>query len=171
LGEGVGGQVLFVVEPVFGPVALRTTYLRCFTSHDCVCYLQAGVGSVSPRAFKSKIAQFAPQFSGYQQHDSQEFLAFLLDGLHEDINRIQQKPYIEVSNPCRVSTLCHIGMPCHFHCLFAHTQHWLVTCLSQLPHCQCLLSMSNSPPGLSTYIFHLHSSPHPPCSTPRLNTS
>lgn len=56
---------------------------------------RAGVGSVSPRAFKAKIAAFAPQFSGYQQHDSQEFLAFLLDGLHEDINRIQQKPYIE----------------------------------------------------------------------------
>lgn len=59
-------------------------------------HTQAGVGSVSPRAFKAKIAAFAPQFSGYQQHDSQEFLAFLLDGLHEDINRIQQKPYIEV---------------------------------------------------------------------------
>lgn len=40
-----------------------------------------------PRGFKSQLAQFAPQFSGYQQHDSQEFLAFLLDGLHEDINR------------------------------------------------------------------------------------
>jgi uncharacterized UBP type Zn finger protein len=51
---------------------------------------------VVPRGFKAKIAQFAPQFSGYAQHDSQEFLAFLLDGLHEDINRIQQKPYIEV---------------------------------------------------------------------------
>ncbi|KAF8056355.1 UBP11 [Scenedesmus sp. PABB004] len=32
---------------------------------------------------------------GHQQHDSQEFLAFLLDGLHEDINRIHVKPYIE----------------------------------------------------------------------------
>ena len=37
----------------------------------------------------------APQFSGYQQHDSQELLAFLLDGLHEDLNRVRQKPYIE----------------------------------------------------------------------------
>ncbi|KAF8072770.1 UBP11 [Scenedesmus sp. PABB004] len=55
------------------------------------------VGTVSPRGFKAKIAQFAPQFSGYQQHDSQEFLAFLLDGLHEDINRIHVKPYIEVT--------------------------------------------------------------------------
>lgn len=27
----------------------------------------------------------------------QEFLAFLLDGLHEDLNRIKHKPYVEVS--------------------------------------------------------------------------
>ena len=25
----------------------------------------------------------------------QEFLAFLLDGLHEDLNRVKRKPYIE----------------------------------------------------------------------------
>jgi ubiquitin carboxyl-terminal hydrolase 4/11/15 len=27
----------------------------------------------------------------------QEFLGFLLDGLHEDLNRVKSKPYIEVS--------------------------------------------------------------------------
>jgi len=37
----------------------------------------------------------APQFSGYAQHDSQELLAFLLDGLHEDLNRVLKKPYVE----------------------------------------------------------------------------
>lgn len=26
---------------------------------------------VAPRAFKAKLARFAPQFSGYNQHDSQ----------------------------------------------------------------------------------------------------
>ena len=36
-----------------------------------------------------------PRFSGYQQQDSQELMAFLLDGLHEDLNRIKQKPYVE----------------------------------------------------------------------------
>lgn len=41
------------------------------------------------------IGQFAPRFNGYAQHDSQELLAFLLDGLHEDLNRIHKKPYIE----------------------------------------------------------------------------
>ena len=48
---------------------------------------KGGVGAVVPRGFKASLARFAPQFSGYQQHDSQEFLAFLLDGLHEDTNR------------------------------------------------------------------------------------
>lgn len=50
---------------------------------------------VSPRMFKSTLASFAPQFSGYNQHDSQEFLAFLLDGLHEDLNRVKHKRYAE----------------------------------------------------------------------------
>ncbi|KAI0077704.1 cysteine proteinase [Panus rudis PR-1116 ss-1] len=51
--------------------------------------------SYSPREFKSVLQRYAPQFAGYQQHDSQELVAFLLDGLHEDLNRILQKPYIE----------------------------------------------------------------------------
>lgn len=49
----------------------------------------------SPRDFKFILGRFAPQFVGYQQHDSQELLAFLLDGLHEDLNRIRKKPYVE----------------------------------------------------------------------------
>ncbi|KAG6693863.1 ubiquitin carboxyl-terminal hydrolase 8-like isoform X1 [Carya illinoinensis] len=57
-----------------------------------------GVRPVAPRLFKTKLADFAPQFSGYNQHDSQEFLAFLLDGLHEDLNRVKCKPYIEAKD-------------------------------------------------------------------------
>lgn len=41
------------------------------------------------------MASKASQFTGYAQHDAQEFMAFLLDGLHEDLNRIQNKPYTE----------------------------------------------------------------------------
>ncbi|KAG6832675.1 hypothetical protein H0H87_000857 [Tephrocybe sp. NHM501043] len=51
--------------------------------------------SYSPREFKSQLQRFAPQFTGYQQHDSQELVAFLLDGLHEDLNRVLNKPYVE----------------------------------------------------------------------------
>ncbi|KAI1892726.1 hypothetical protein AGOR_G00136510 [Albula goreensis] len=46
---------------------------------------------VAPRTFKTQVGRFAPQFSGYQQQDSQELLAFLLDGLHEDLNRVKKK--------------------------------------------------------------------------------
>lgn len=54
-----------------------------------------GSSAFTPRDFKWSLARFAPQFSGYAQQDTQELLAFLLDGLHEDLNRIKKKPYIE----------------------------------------------------------------------------
>lgn len=63
---------------------------------DMIDQLWSGNHSaIAPRGFKHKLDRFAPQFAGYQQHDSQELLAFLLDGLHEDLNRIQTKPYTE----------------------------------------------------------------------------
>ena len=33
------------------------------------------------------IGKYAPQFNGFQQQDAQELLNFVLDGLHEDLNR------------------------------------------------------------------------------------
>ena len=51
--------------------------------------------SYAPRELKLTIGRYGALFSGYGQQDSQEFLAFLLDGLHEDLNRIHKKPYIE----------------------------------------------------------------------------
>ncbi|BES88324.1 unnamed protein product [Nesidiocoris tenuis] len=52
----------------------------------------------SPIHFKVQLGRFNPVFSGCQQHDSQELLTFLLDGLHEDLNRIKQKPYTQVND-------------------------------------------------------------------------
>lgn len=54
--------------------------------------------TVAPTDFKRVISSFAPQFAGYQQHDSQELMNFLLDGLHEDLNRVRNKPYVEVKD-------------------------------------------------------------------------
>jgi len=51
-------------------------------------------GTVAPRRFKYQVSRYAPQFSGYGQHDAQEWITFLLDGLHEDLNRVRRKPYI-----------------------------------------------------------------------------
>ncbi|KAF8507957.1 hypothetical protein BU17DRAFT_56970 [Hysterangium stoloniferum] len=52
---------------------------------------------LSPNGFRKSICTFAPQFSGSDQHDSQEFLSFLLDGLHEDLNRVLHKVHIDTT--------------------------------------------------------------------------
>lgn len=46
--------------------------------------------------FKECIERYAPQFVGQAQQDAQEFMAYLLDGLHEDVNRAQRS---SASNP------------------------------------------------------------------------
>lgn len=51
--------------------------------------------SLSPQLFKSAIGKHNEIFQGYQQHDTQELLIFLLDALHEDLNRVLKKPYVE----------------------------------------------------------------------------
>jgi ubiquitin C-terminal hydrolase len=48
--------------------------------------------SVSPDPLKKYLSDKAPQFCGYNQHDSQEFMAFLLDNLLEDLCRSKVKP-------------------------------------------------------------------------------
>ncbi|KAG1735883.1 uncharacterized protein EDB91DRAFT_1143324 [Suillus paluster] len=48
-----------------------------------------------PTTFRKSICVYAPQFSGSDQHDSQEFLTFLLDGLHEDLNRPEREAELE----------------------------------------------------------------------------
>lgn len=41
--------------------------------------------SVSAATLRERVGKFAPQFTGARQHDCQELLRFLLDGLHEDL--------------------------------------------------------------------------------------
>ncbi|KAJ3221164.1 ubiquitin-specific protease doa4 [Clydaea vesicula] len=41
---------------------------------------------INPMLFKRVLGEFAPQFKGDDQQDSHEFLAFLLDAIHEDVN-------------------------------------------------------------------------------------
>ncbi|KAK2142358.1 hypothetical protein LSH36_965g00004 [Paralvinella palmiformis] len=45
----------------------------------------------NPSEFKNQIAKFARRFVGYNQQDAQEFLICLLEGLHEDVNLVQEK--------------------------------------------------------------------------------
>ncbi|XP_077419987.1 ubiquitin carboxyl-terminal hydrolase 8 isoform X1 [Vanacampus margaritifer] len=54
---------------------------------------------ISPRDFKITIGKINDQFAGYDQQDSQELLLFLMDGLHEDLNKADnRKRYKEEDN-------------------------------------------------------------------------
>ncbi|KAJ6248655.1 ubiquitin carboxyl-terminal hydrolase [Anaeramoeba flamelloides] len=50
---------------------------------------------ISPRNLKFAIEDAAQQFQGFYQHDSQELLSFLLDGLHKELNSSTIKSGIE----------------------------------------------------------------------------
>lgn len=45
--------------------------------------------------FKNALATCNPIFGNYKQQDAQELLIFLLDGLHEDLNKVKERRYIE----------------------------------------------------------------------------
>ena len=48
-----------------------------------------------PKDFKTALGNISEQFAGYEQQDAQEYVSFLIDGLHEEINLRKSKPYIE----------------------------------------------------------------------------
>lgn len=80
------------------PLGYKGNIARAF--HDLIQNLWANSmsplkSSFAPNHFKTMIGHCNSMFSGYMQQDSQEFLAFLIDSLHEDLNRIIEKPYVE----------------------------------------------------------------------------
>lgn len=50
--------------------------------------------TAKPVEFKKILGKHKPRFAGNSQQDAQEFLTELLDVLHEDVNLIQEKPYV-----------------------------------------------------------------------------
>ncbi|KAJ7251294.1 ubiquitin carboxyl-terminal hydrolase 4 [Mycena rebaudengoi] len=47
---------------------------------------------IMPVDFRKAVCHLNSQYNGSNQHDSQEFLSFLLDGIHEDLNRLLIQP-------------------------------------------------------------------------------
>ena len=43
-----------------------------------------------PSAFKREMGKFASKFLGFDQHDSQEFLQYALEGIHSELNRVKK---------------------------------------------------------------------------------
>ncbi|XP_054858387.1 ubiquitin carboxyl-terminal hydrolase 8 isoform X2 [Eublepharis macularius] len=53
---------------------------------------------ISPKDFKVTIGKINDQFAGYSQQDSQELLLFLMDGLHEDLNKADNRKRCKEEN-------------------------------------------------------------------------
>ncbi len=60
--------------------------LKSLWSGDLVC--------ADPIKFKQELGKWKSDFAGNNQQDSQEVIQFMLDGLHEDVNRVLTKQYI-----------------------------------------------------------------------------
>jgi len=51
--------------------------------------------SRAPRAFRHQLGRARQQYAGADQQDAQELLNDMIDSLHEDSNKVKQKPYVE----------------------------------------------------------------------------
>ena len=68
----------------------------CKSYGNLLHHLWFGTSPVySPDVFLSIISDVNETFSGRHQQDAHEFLNFLIDGLHEDLNQVKDKPIIE----------------------------------------------------------------------------
>lgn len=92
----ISGRHLYELNRT-NPIGMRGHMAKCYG--DLVMELWSGTQkNVAPLKLRWTIAKYAPRFNGFQQQDSQELLAFLLDGLHEDLNRVHEKPYVELED-------------------------------------------------------------------------
>jgi ubiquitin carboxyl-terminal hydrolase 4/11/15 len=77
------------------PIGNKGAVAKVYGSLLHSIYDVSAVSSFAPRNFKSVLSKANTLFSGYGQQDSQEFVSWLIDALHEDLNRVHEKPYRE----------------------------------------------------------------------------
>lgn len=68
-----------------------------------------------PTTLKKVVSQYAPMFAGHQQHDASELMSFLLDGIHEDLNRVHKKVFTDhiAVSLCRRKFWSSVEEGCH----------------------------------------------------------
>lgn len=72
--------------------SMKSALIKAFAQVIHELWESSGERVVNTTALKTQIQKFAPRFMGYAQQDAQEFLRYLLEGLHEDVNRVAIKP-------------------------------------------------------------------------------
>ncbi|KAM3616387.1 uncharacterized protein V6R79_017050 [Siganus canaliculatus] len=70
----------------------NTALMEEFAKLIQTMWMSSSSEAVSPSEFKTQIQRYAPRFVGYNQQDAQEFLRFLLDGMHNEVNRVTIRP-------------------------------------------------------------------------------
>lgn len=81
------------------PLGLKGKLAKAFGAliREMWCGKKAARG-IAPYDLKRTLGSRISRFSGYGQQDSAELVTFLLDLVHEDLNRVKEKPYVEMSN-------------------------------------------------------------------------
>ncbi|XP_034952679.1 ubiquitin carboxyl-terminal hydrolase 2-like isoform X2 [Chelonus insularis] len=72
--------------------SMKGALIKAFAQVIHELWGNSGDHVVNTISLKTQIQRFAPRFMGYSQQDAQEFLRYLLEGLHEDVNRVVIKP-------------------------------------------------------------------------------
>lgn len=54
---------------------------------------------VNPSSFRSTFIQYESKFRGYEQQDAQEFLRYLINGLHDELNKAKCRPKRQLVEP------------------------------------------------------------------------
>ncbi|KAK0166914.1 hypothetical protein PV327_004381 [Microctonus hyperodae] len=72
--------------------SMKGALMKAFAQVIHELWESSGERVVNTTSLKTQIQRFAPRFMGYAQQDAQEFLRYLLEGLHEDVNRVTIKP-------------------------------------------------------------------------------
>uniref|UniRef100_A0ABM5F3T7 Ubiquitin carboxyl-terminal hydrolase n=1 Tax=Pogona vitticeps TaxID=103695 RepID=A0ABM5F3T7_9SAUR len=89
------------------PGALRTQQELTEAFADVIATLwhPDSTEAANPSRFKAVFQKYVPSFTGYSQQDAQEFLKFLMDRLHVEINRKGRKTPSILSDTKRPSVL------------------------------------------------------------------
>jgi len=82
---------------------LKHSFSKCDISESFSMLLKklwtSDTRATNALSLKRAVSKKSPQFRGYSQHDAAEFMQSLLDGLHNELNRVKKKPpYHEIKD-------------------------------------------------------------------------
>lgn len=77
------------------PLGLGGNLAKAFASLMTDMWIE-GDSRTAPYDLKRVLGKRVARFSGYGQQDACELVNYLLDLIHEDLNRVKKKPYVEM---------------------------------------------------------------------------